>query len=157
MTRLQCGKVLLSFCFQASLRVAASDWSDKFSLDTVGSSGDVQCKTKTKQIYTVGVKITLSSGGLTKICTFSPFYMLLNTSEVYTLNFFLRQTFFNHEQKINSRASLKLIIYFVISLLAVLAFLTSPPSRKSLPYIHITLLLYIENIRDSRFHFRLHM
>ena len=32
--------------FQASLKIADADWSDKFSLDTVGSSGTVQSKTK---------------------------------------------------------------------------------------------------------------
>ena len=67
---------------KALLKIAASEWSDKFSLDTVGSSGDVQCKSSGKQSFIVGVKIQLSSGGLTKICTFSPFYMLLNTSEM---------------------------------------------------------------------------
>ncbi|CAG2215324.1 VPS13A_C [Mytilus edulis] len=69
------------FMFCASLKIANSEWSDKFSLDTVGSSGNVQCRDNKKQIFTVGVKITLSSSGLTKICTFTPFYMLLNTTE----------------------------------------------------------------------------
>ncbi|XP_052084958.1 intermembrane lipid transfer protein VPS13A-like isoform X11 [Mytilus californianus] len=77
-------KTLFSTKKKASLKIATSDWSDKFSLDTVGSSGDVQCKSSKKQTFSVGVKITLSSSGLTKICTFTPFYMLLNTSE-YTL------------------------------------------------------------------------
>ncbi|CAG2221758.1 VPS13A_C [Mytilus edulis] len=74
-------KTLFSTKKKASLKIATSEWSDKFSLDTVGSSGDVQCKSTKKQTFSVGVKITLSSSGLTKICTFTPFYMLLNTSE----------------------------------------------------------------------------
>ncbi|XP_078330281.1 intermembrane lipid transfer protein VPS13A-like isoform X6 [Crassostrea virginica] len=69
---------------KASLRISDADWSDKFSLDTVGSSGTVQCQTKARS-YEVGVKIRLSSSGLTKICTFTPLYMLLNTSETMLL------------------------------------------------------------------------
>lgn len=41
---------LMSFCFffsaKVSLIIADTDWSDKFSLDTVGSSGNIQCKSK---------------------------------------------------------------------------------------------------------------
>ena len=36
--------------FQASLKVEESEWSDKFSLDTVGSAGTVSCKLKTSNI-----------------------------------------------------------------------------------------------------------
>ena len=32
------------FVVQASLKVGDSEWSDKFSLDTVGSGGTVTCK-----------------------------------------------------------------------------------------------------------------
>lgn len=40
--------VILLFFFPAkvSLIIADTDWSDKFSLDTVGSSGNIQCKSK---------------------------------------------------------------------------------------------------------------
>ncbi|XP_056003796.1 intermembrane lipid transfer protein VPS13A-like isoform X2 [Ostrea edulis] len=69
---------------KVSLRIGDTDWSDKFSLDTVGSSGTIQSKTKSR-LYEVGVKIRLSSSGLTKICTFTPMYMLLNTSHVSLL------------------------------------------------------------------------
>lgn len=65
---------------KAQLRIQDLDWSDKFSLDTVGSSGTVQCKSK-GHVAEVGVSITLSSSGLTKIATFTPFYMFLNSSE----------------------------------------------------------------------------
>ena len=33
-------------CIQVMLRVGDAEWSDKFSLDTVGSSGNVTCKVK---------------------------------------------------------------------------------------------------------------
>ncbi|KAK7096181.1 hypothetical protein V1264_005509 [Littorina saxatilis] len=67
---------------KAQLRIADLEWSDKFSLDTVGSSGTVQCKSKAKDTTgaEVGVTIQLSSSGLTKIATFTPFYMFLNTA-----------------------------------------------------------------------------
>ncbi|XP_060080495.1 intermembrane lipid transfer protein VPS13A-like [Ylistrum balloti] len=65
---------------KACLKIGDTEWSDKFSLDVVGSSGTVQCKTKTRT-YEVGVNIVLSQSGLTKICTFTPYYMLLNTAD----------------------------------------------------------------------------
>ena len=40
--------VFLLVTLQASLKIGGGDWSDKFSLDTVGSSGTVQSKTKTR-------------------------------------------------------------------------------------------------------------
>ncbi|KAF8561857.1 hypothetical protein P879_03741, partial [Paragonimus westermani] len=67
---------------KASLRVGDSTWSDKFSLDTVGSSGRVNCKTNHKTSFEIGVKIDLSSSGLTKIVTFMPYFMLVNKSSV---------------------------------------------------------------------------
>lgn len=70
---------------KACLQVADSDWSDKFSLDTVGSSGTITCKNKASGVYEVGVNIRLSSSGLTKIVTFTPYYMLINTSELIFL------------------------------------------------------------------------
>lgn len=38
--------ILLFFSAKVSLIIADTDWSDKFSLDTVGSSGNIQCKSK---------------------------------------------------------------------------------------------------------------
>ncbi|VDI65829.1 vacuolar protein sorting-associated protein 13A/C, partial [Mytilus galloprovincialis] len=46
-------KTLFSTKKKASLKIATSEWSDKFSLDTVGSSGDVQCKSTKKQTFSV--------------------------------------------------------------------------------------------------------
>ncbi|KAK4469058.1 hypothetical protein MN116_006648 [Schistosoma mekongi] len=66
----------------ANLRVCESNWSDKFSLDTVGSSGRVHCTTKSKMSYEIGVKIDLSSSGLTKIVTFMPYFMIINKADI---------------------------------------------------------------------------
>ncbi|KAH8859148.1 Vacuolar protein sorting-associated protein 13A [Schistosoma japonicum] len=66
----------------ANLRVCESNWSDKFSLDTVGSSGRVHCTTKSKMSYEIGVKIDLSSSGLTKIVTFMPYFIIINKADI---------------------------------------------------------------------------
>ncbi|XP_061789259.1 intermembrane lipid transfer protein VPS13A isoform X1 [Nerophis lumbriciformis] len=61
------------------LMISESDHSDEFSMDTVGSYGDVKCKGQYKD-YRVGVKIDTSSFSLTRIVTFMPFYTLVNTT-----------------------------------------------------------------------------
>ncbi|KAK2175851.1 hypothetical protein NP493_702g01003 [Ridgeia piscesae] len=65
----------------ASLKIGESDWSDKFSLDTVGSSGTVTCKVDGNRKKEVGINISLSSAGLTKIVTITPYYLLFNHTE----------------------------------------------------------------------------
>uniref|UniRef100_A0A8C2WFL3 Vacuolar protein sorting 13 homolog A n=1 Tax=Cyclopterus lumpus TaxID=8103 RepID=A0A8C2WFL3_CYCLU len=62
------------------LMISDSELSDDFSLDTVGSYGDVKCKGQFKD-YLVGVKIDASSFSLTRIVTFVPFYMLVNRTK----------------------------------------------------------------------------
>uniref|UniRef100_A0A3B4VHW4 Vacuolar protein sorting 13 homolog A n=1 Tax=Seriola dumerili TaxID=41447 RepID=A0A3B4VHW4_SERDU len=62
------------------LMISDSELSDDFSLDTVGSHGDVKCKGRYKD-YLVGVKIDTSSFSLTRIVTFVPFYMLVNRTK----------------------------------------------------------------------------
>ncbi|XP_057687082.1 vacuolar protein sorting-associated protein 13A isoform X2 [Corythoichthys intestinalis] len=59
------------------LMISDSSLSDDFSLDTVGSYGDVKCKGQYKD-YLVGVKIDTSSFSLTRMVTFMPFYTLVN-------------------------------------------------------------------------------
>uniref|UniRef100_A0AAY4BPN8 Vacuolar protein sorting 13 homolog A n=1 Tax=Denticeps clupeoides TaxID=299321 RepID=A0AAY4BPN8_9TELE len=54
--------------------------SDEFSIDTVGSYGDVRCKGRQKD-YLVGVKIDTSSFSLTRVVTFLPFYTLVNRTK----------------------------------------------------------------------------
>ncbi|XP_061117583.1 vacuolar protein sorting-associated protein 13A isoform X1 [Conger conger] len=66
------------------LMVSDSELSDEFSLDTVGSHGDVKCKGRSKD-YLVGVKIDASSFSLTRIVSFVPFYLLVNKTK-YTIS-----------------------------------------------------------------------
>ncbi|GFT91712.1 vacuolar protein sorting-associated protein 13 [Nephila pilipes] len=66
---------------KAALRIADSEWSDKFSLDAVGSSGTVIAKAKEGRTYGIGVQIKLSQAGLTKLVIFTPYYLLVNNSE----------------------------------------------------------------------------
>ncbi|XP_062237859.1 vacuolar protein sorting-associated protein 13A isoform X1 [Platichthys flesus] len=62
------------------LMISESEASDEFSLDTVGSHGDVKCKGRYKD-YLVGVKIEANSFSLTRIVSFVPFYMLVNRTK----------------------------------------------------------------------------
>ncbi|KAG8191289.1 hypothetical protein JTE90_003297 [Oedothorax gibbosus] len=66
---------------KASLKIGDSEWSNKFSLDAVGSSGTVMTHTKDGRTYGIGVQIKLSQAGLTKIVIFTPFYLLINNSD----------------------------------------------------------------------------
>uniref|UniRef100_A0A674H3G4 Vacuolar protein sorting 13 homolog A n=1 Tax=Taeniopygia guttata TaxID=59729 RepID=A0A674H3G4_TAEGU len=68
---------------KVQLRVTDSELSDPFSLDTVGSHGSVRCKSHKKE-YQVGVTINNSSFNITRIVTFTPFFMISNRSK-YTL------------------------------------------------------------------------
>uniref|UniRef100_A0A8C3Y9K5 Vacuolar protein sorting 13 homolog A n=1 Tax=Catharus ustulatus TaxID=91951 RepID=A0A8C3Y9K5_CATUS len=68
---------------KVQLRVTDSGLSDQFSLDTVGSHGSVKCKSHKKE-YQVGVTINNSSFNITRIVTFTPFFMISNRSK-YTL------------------------------------------------------------------------
>uniref|UniRef100_A0A8C0H6C7 Vacuolar protein sorting 13 homolog A n=1 Tax=Chelonoidis abingdonii TaxID=106734 RepID=A0A8C0H6C7_CHEAB len=68
---------------KVQLMVTDSDLSDQFSLDTVGSHGFVKCKSHEKE-YHVGVTIDNSSFNITRIVTFTPFFMVANRSK-YTL------------------------------------------------------------------------
>ncbi|KAL8203308.1 UNVERIFIED_CONTAM: Vacuolar protein sorting-associated protein 13A, partial [Gekko kuhli] len=81
-------KMPLLFSFQpkhfyqnnkVQLMVTDSELSDHFSLDTVGSHGFVKCKRHKKE-FQVGVTIDNSSFNLTRIVTFTPFFMITNRS-----------------------------------------------------------------------------
>lgn len=65
---------------KASLRVENSNWSDPFTLDTIEDAGKVTCKAK-NEVFNVGVNINMSKSSLTKIITFTPFYLIYNTTE----------------------------------------------------------------------------
>ncbi|XP_063952525.1 intermembrane lipid transfer protein VPS13A-like isoform X3 [Lytechinus pictus] len=78
------------------LKVGESQWSDKFSLDTVGSSGFISCKLSGKDYevlglmlaqgsgirrpkkYNISVQIQLSNLGFSKVVMFTPRYLLVN-------------------------------------------------------------------------------
>lgn len=64
---------------KVQLMITDSDLSDPFSLDTVGTHGAVKCKSK-QMDYQVGVSIYASSFNLTRIVTFTPFFMITNRS-----------------------------------------------------------------------------
>ncbi|XP_067941641.1 intermembrane lipid transfer protein VPS13A-like [Watersipora subatra] len=74
-----CFKKLESAKEKACLKINDSQWSDKFSLDTIGSSGTAHCKSDSVT-YKIGVQITLGSNSLTKIVECSPYYILANYS-----------------------------------------------------------------------------
>ncbi|XP_054980004.1 intermembrane lipid transfer protein VPS13A [Sorex araneus] len=65
---------------KVQLMVTDSELSDEFSIDTVGTHGAVKCKGLKKE-YQVGVTIQLSSFNITRIVTFTPFYMIENKSK----------------------------------------------------------------------------
>ncbi|KAM8801927.1 intermembrane lipid transfer protein VPS13A isoform 1-T1 [Rhynchonycteris naso] len=65
---------------KVQLMVTDSGLSDQFSIDTVGSHGAVKCK-GLRMDYQVGVTIDLSSFNITRIVTFTPFYMIENKSK----------------------------------------------------------------------------
>ncbi|XP_060243155.1 intermembrane lipid transfer protein VPS13A isoform X1 [Meriones unguiculatus] len=65
---------------KVQLMVTDSELSDQFSIDTVGSHGAIKCKGP-KMEYQVGVTINLSSFNITRIVTFTPFYMIKNKSK----------------------------------------------------------------------------
>ncbi|GJQ73818.1 hypothetical protein Trydic_g18756, partial [Trypoxylus dichotomus] len=65
---------------KASVRISnGGEWSDKFSLDVAGSSGVVTCKYEGK-IYQLGVHIQLTYNSLTKQVTFTPYYVMINST-----------------------------------------------------------------------------
>ncbi|XP_053322855.1 intermembrane lipid transfer protein VPS13A isoform X2 [Spea bombifrons] len=65
---------------KVQLMITDSELSDSFSLDTVGTHGAVKCKGKHLD-YQVGVTIQASSFTLTRIVTFTPFFMITNRSK----------------------------------------------------------------------------
>nr|DBA28033.1 TPA: hypothetical protein GDO54_008453 [Pyxicephalus adspersus] len=69
---------------KVQLMITDSDLSDPFSIDTIGTHGAVKCKSKHLD-YQVGVSIYASSFKLTRIVTFTPFFMITNRS-IYNVN-----------------------------------------------------------------------
>ena len=69
-----------------NMRIHDSVWSDSFSIDAVGNQGNIFCRGKdrdNKMTYCVSIDIALSSFSLTKIVTFSPFYSVVNRTNIF--------------------------------------------------------------------------
>ncbi|CAH1965913.1 unnamed protein product [Acanthoscelides obtectus] len=84
------GPILFSFSAKnffgkkkACVKVEGGEWSDRFSLDTAGSSGVIACKTE-GVFYQIGVNNQLTYNSLTKQVTFTPFYVIINNAP-YTI------------------------------------------------------------------------
>ncbi|XP_053208525.1 LOW QUALITY PROTEIN: intermembrane lipid transfer protein Vps13-like [Panonychus citri] len=84
-------KVPILLCFKPktlfskkklSLAFGDSRFSDSFSIDAVGNKGNVIAKGKDKLNYCASIEIELSSFGFTKIVTVSPFYSIVNKSNL---------------------------------------------------------------------------
>ena len=74
---------LLSGKRKAKIRVEDSNWSDFFTLDTIEDGGKIICERKSNahsEKYNIGVNIAMSKSSLTKIITFTPFYVIRNTT-----------------------------------------------------------------------------
>ena len=73
-----------------SFRVkSTSDWSETFLVDAVGNTGTITSKSTDKQnekFYEIGVNIQLSSNNLTKVIKLTPYYLLINTTDVWSLD-----------------------------------------------------------------------
>ncbi|XP_071825694.1 intermembrane lipid transfer protein VPS13A-like isoform X3 [Apostichopus japonicus] len=75
------------------VKCSDSQWSDKFSLDAVGSTGFISCKTKEKEFeakgegiaipkkYSLGVQIQLSYLSYTKMVLLTPRYLVVNETD----------------------------------------------------------------------------
>ncbi|XP_006831641.1 PREDICTED: vacuolar protein sorting-associated protein 13C isoform X1 [Chrysochloris asiatica] len=66
---------------KVQLKISTSDWSNSFSLDTVGSYGCVKCPANNME-YVVGVSIKMSSFNLSRIVTLTPFCTIANKSSL---------------------------------------------------------------------------
>ncbi|EDO34505.1 predicted protein [Nematostella vectensis] len=66
--------------YKTRVRMSGSEWSGKFSLDTVGSGGSIKIKKDDKD-FEIGVQITLSYFSLTKVVEFTPFHLIDNHTE----------------------------------------------------------------------------
>ncbi|CAF1245225.1 unnamed protein product [Adineta ricciae] len=59
-----------------------TNWSEKFSLDVIKSTGMASCKVPNDRVYMVCVDIVTCSFGLTKIVTLSPSVVIINNSSI---------------------------------------------------------------------------
>lgn len=68
--------------------IDSANWSDAFAIDAIGNNGTVSSMNKNEKLYQIGVEIKLqkSSNGLTKIIKFTPYYLIINQTNVIKLN-----------------------------------------------------------------------
>lgn len=64
---------------KACVKVNQGEWCEKFSIDVAGSSGVIMC-TENSRLYQIGVQNELSYNGLTKMITFTPYFVIINQS-----------------------------------------------------------------------------
>ncbi|KAF8365260.1 hypothetical protein PRIPAC_83089 [Pristionchus pacificus] len=62
---------------KAQVKVGDSNWSDSFPLDVAGNASRITCKGVDRELD-LTVDIRLCSSGLTKVVTYSPFYLVSN-------------------------------------------------------------------------------
>jgi SHR-binding domain of vacuolar-sorting associated protein 13 len=81
---------------RVAVKALDSEWSEKFSLDTVGSSGTLTCtKQDGSTAYEFGVSIKPSAAVLTRLVVITPYYLFNNDSDVrahFLILFCQRQT-----------------------------------------------------------------
>ncbi|KAI6203695.1 Vacuolar protein sorting-associated protein 13C [Aphelenchoides besseyi] len=66
---------------KSRVRVEDSFLSDEFPIDTAGNAGRVTCKHSNGLEYELSVDVHLCQSGLTKVVTFTSFYILQNSSK----------------------------------------------------------------------------
>ncbi|KAI6181597.1 Vacuolar protein sorting-associated protein 13C [Aphelenchoides besseyi] len=66
---------------KSRVRVENSALSDEFPIDTAGNAGRVTCKNADGLEYELSVDVQLCQSGLTKVVTFTSFYILQNSSK----------------------------------------------------------------------------
>ncbi|XP_076625592.1 vacuolar protein sorting 13C isoform X3 [Colletes latitarsis] len=66
---------------KAMIRIEDGEWSEKFPIDVAGSEGVVVCRYN-GLTYQIGVHNQLTYNSLTKQITFTPYYVLINNSNI---------------------------------------------------------------------------
>uniref|UniRef100_A0A158R6A3 VPS13 domain-containing protein n=1 Tax=Syphacia muris TaxID=451379 RepID=A0A158R6A3_9BILA len=62
---------------KTKIQLGGTQWSDDFPLDAVGNAGRITCKSEETE-FELSLDVQLCSSGLTKVVSFSPFYMVRN-------------------------------------------------------------------------------
>ncbi|VDK42182.1 unnamed protein product [Anisakis simplex] len=65
---------------KAKVQIEGALWSDEFPLDAVGNAGRILCKGDNRD-FEMTLDVYLCQSGLTKVVSFSPFYLINNISQ----------------------------------------------------------------------------